>query len=94
MSLTNLPRYIVGLYFLWAFVSTMVSRVFLNLRAAAKSDRDWVSAGIQMDTTPAGPTHTIGGTGINRAPVKDNVYTFGYDEDLEMFPRGEYPLSS
>ena len=90
----NLLRYAVGLYFLWASMTTLVSRFFLNLRAAGSSNSDWVSAGIRPVSRPGQKeteqTRTIGSTPVFRSSRKDDVVTIGYGEGFEMQPRKEY----
>ena len=72
------------MYFLWASITTLVSRIFLNLRAATTSGSDWVMAGTQWaeNTSPTDTRfilrNTIGGTPMRRAPAQDTVYTIGY----------------
>jgi len=89
----------LGLYFLWASVTTLVNRFFLNLRAAGGSQSDWVSAGIDPASHPAqkdayahqrGQTRTIGSTPMYRPSAKDDMVTIGYDQDFEMHTRREY----
>jgi hypothetical protein len=98
----NLPHYVVGLYFLWASVTTLISRFFLNLREAGSSDGDWGSVGAnwgestaQIDNSLAvykRQTHTFGSMPMNRASAKDDMYTIEYDENFEMHSRKEHHM--
>src|SRR5260370_33156221 len=90
--LTDVPRYAVGLYFLWASLTTLISRFFLNLRAVGNSERDWVTAGIYGSAGQTNvsfsfrkrQTHTTGSAPAIWAPTRDDVYTIGDNDDFEM----------
>jgi hypothetical protein len=94
--LMDLSRYSVGVYFLWASVTTLVSRFFLNLRAAGTSNNDWITAGIHQNWTSSGPTfsrkeqtRTIGSVPLNRSLAKGDRD----DTSFEMYSRREYSIS-
>ena len=80
--------YPVGVYFLWASVTALVSRFFLNLRVAGRSNSDWVSAGIDQrhpeGTYQRRPTRTIGSIPVFRPPEKGALLAVG--EEFEMHP--------
>ena len=85
-------------------MTTLVSRIFLNLHTVVTSDHDpvtpsvdWIGDTVQSNTsfTPRRwPTHTIRGTPMNRvgAPEQDDLDVIGYDRDYVVLSRGGHYL--